>query len=130
MDNVGHVYRYQEIGGASPTWTAIGNIGQTNDELYGKARVFAVRADQRKAYIITSGGTLLEMDLLSGQSRGLGNLALLESQALGGMDFYGNHAWDGSGRFYFTAFPKTLPGSGVAKLVAIDPARFMTAVRN
>lgn len=125
MDNVGHVYRYSESP-SLPTWTEIGNVGQARDELYGLTWVFQVRPDATKAYIVARRGAVIEMNLGSGAATLLGNLSDLEP-ALAGLDYFGNSAWDMAGRFYFTAYPKTLTAPGQTRLVALDPVRFAAA---
>jgi hypothetical protein len=127
MDNVGHVYRYREtVGGAN--WAPLGDLGQRGDELFGLAWVFQVRDDQRKAYIIARRGAFFEFDLATGAATLRGNVWAAEP-ALRGLDFYGDSAWDLLGRFYFAAQPKELTSPGRSRLVAIDPARFISAIR-
>ena len=106
----------------------LGDIGQRGDALYGLAWVFQVSADQKKAYIIARRGAFFEFDLVAGQATSLGNLGTLEPW-LAGLDYFGNDAWDGHGRFYFAAFPKEFTDPGRVRLVAIDPARFLPAIR-
>lgn len=127
MDNVGHVYRYSENTGLPP-WTFLGDIGQKRDELYGLTWVFQVRPNGKRAYIVARRGAFFEFDLITGVAALRGNLYLLEP-ALTGLDFFGNSAWDANGRFYVSAFPKLHTDPGRARLVAIDPWRFIPAIR-
>jgi hypothetical protein len=127
MDNVGRVYRFSE-NRSLPAWAALGDIGQRSDALHGLAWVFQVRADQKKAYIIARRGAFFEFDLTARRATLLGNLGTLEPW-LAGLDYFGNHAWDGFGRFYFAAYPKDFTAPGRTRLVAIDPAQFLPAIR-
>lgn len=120
MDNVGHVYRFDEVG---PRWTYLGSIGQANSRTYGYAWVFQVSDDQKTAWIATQLGQLFEFDLASGTVRFSTNLKDAEPNLASKSWFYGYNAWVGS-RFYFCAFNPT----GNAQLVAIDPARLKTAI--
>jgi hypothetical protein len=71
-------------------------------------------------------GAVIAMDLTNGTATLLGNLSELEP-SLAGLDYFGNTAWDTAGRFYFTAYPKTLTAPGQTRLVALDPVRFAAA---
>ena len=90
--------------------------------------MFQVRPNGKKAYIVARRGAFVEFDLITGVAALRGNLYALEP-ALAGLDFFGNSAWDANGRFYFAAFPKLLTDPGRSKLVAIDPWRFVPAIR-
>lgn len=127
MDNVGRVYRFSDNRGL-PAWTPLGDVGQRDDASFGLTWVFQVRSDQAKAYILARRGAFFEFDLETGRATSLGNLGTLEPW-LAGLDYFGNTAWDGRGRFYFAAFPKNYTAPGRTKLVAIDPARFLPATR-
>lgn len=130
MDNVGHVYRYRETA-TNATWTYLGGIGQENDKTFGMTWVFQIRPDwpeQPKAYIISRRGFMFEFDLATGRATQLGNLWTLEP-SLAGRELYGNTSWDNHGRFYFAAFPKLPTDPGRAKLVALDPAAYLPAIR-
>lgn len=126
MDNVGRVYRYSE-NRSLPAWAPLGDIGQRGDALHGLAWVFQVRPDQKKAYIVARRGAFFEFDLVARRATSLGNLGTLEPW-LAGLDYFGNSAWDGTGRFYFAAYPKEFTAPGRARLVAIDPARYLPAI--
>lgn len=127
MDNVGRVYRFSE-NASLPDWAPLGDVGQRSEATHGLTWVFQVRADRKKAYIIARRGAFFEFDLNTRRATLLGNLGTLEPE-LAGLDYYGNHAWDGRGRFYFAAYPKDFTGPGRSRLVAIDPARFLPAIR-
>lgn len=127
MDNIGRVYRFSE-NPSLPPWTALGDVGQRDDALHGLTWVFQVRADQSKAYIVARRGAFFEFNLKSGRATLMGKLGTLEPW-LAGLDYFGNTAWDWRGRFFFAAFPKIFTHSGRARLVAIDPNRFLRAIR-
>lgn len=128
MDNVGHVYRYAESPSAPPSWSYLGSVGQQQDEKFGFTWVFHVRPDQKKAYILARRGQFFEFDIPSGVATLITNLYQAEP-SFKDLDFYGFNAWDSNGRFYFAAFPKTGFTPKNTKLVAIDPARFLAAIK-
>lgn len=128
MDNIGDVYRYRESSG-KPSFAKIGSIGQTSESTYGLVWVFQVNPAGTKAYILARRGDLFEMNLSSGgTATRIGNLYTLEPW-LNGQDFYGSSTWDANGRMYFAAFPKIPTEPGRAKLVAINPTTYITAIR-
>jgi hypothetical protein len=120
-DNAGNVYRFAEHGPDGPAWSHVGSI----DPGAGRNWLFQVSPRGEEAYLLATEGRFFAMDLPSGRiSRHLDLFALEPS--LRGLQLYGYDAWDRQGRFYFAAFGR--PSAAFdARLVAIDPARFLAA---
>jgi hypothetical protein len=125
-DDTGHMFRFVDPPVGSPTWAPIGNIGQKVIETYENSWVFQVSADRKTIYLLTKNGTFMKFDVASA-TRTEYSIGTYDP-TLKGLVFYGHDAWDLNGRFYVAAFPTELK-PGRAKLLAIDPVRFLAAVK-
>lgn len=119
-DNVGHIYRFNEVG---PTWSYLGNIGQSDQFKYGYVWVFHVRADRTRAYLISTNGDFFEFNLIAKTSRWIGNVKSVAPRLQQLKFLYGHNAWDKQGRFFFAAFSDQVKTGPNVLLTAIDPDR-------
>jgi hypothetical protein len=89
--------------------------------------VFHVTSGGKKAYIATTLVHFYEFDFGTGHATFLADLKKMEPQ-LATKDFlFGNDAWAGKRRFFFSAF-NDLPRPVNTVLVAIDPDRVIEAL--
>ncbi len=121
-DNVGHVYRFAEAG---PSWDYLGSTGAERTSIYEFTWVFHVTPDQATAYLLNTRGHLYELDLASGESVLLAELATLDPLFEGDRYYYGAGVWS-RGRLYFATFAN--PPADAVYLTAIDPARLKRAL--